>query len=69
MTSFCDENGLVLEKYFIGLYEKEIEGAVTRHINYVMAGDGVTALIIQEEENGIPVSPQLHRPISCIKTI
>jgi RHS repeat-associated protein len=55
MTSFCDENGLVLEKYFIGLYEKEIEGAVTRHINYVMAGDGMTAIVI-EEENGISTS-------------
>jgi RHS repeat-associated protein len=56
-TLFTHQNAPILEKYFVGLYEIEIEGTTTRHINYVMAGDGVTALIIQEEENGIPVSP------------
>jgi RHS repeat-associated protein len=56
-TLFTHQNVPILEKYFVGLYEMEVEGTTTRHINYVMAGDGVTALIIQEEENGIPVSP------------
>lgn len=52
MTSFYNENGLALEKYFVGLYEKEVEGNITRHINYIMAGDGITAIVIEEEENG-----------------
>jgi RHS repeat-associated protein len=41
-----------MEKYFVGLYEKEIEGNVIRHINYINAGDGMTAIVLVEEENG-----------------
>ena len=43
-----------MEKYFVGLYEKEVahteEGAITRHINYITAGDGMTAIVLQEEQ-------------------
>lgn len=42
---------MALEKYFVGLYEKEVAGNITRHINYIMAGDGMTAIVIDEEEN------------------
>ncbi|MEX1193190.1 MAG: RHS repeat-associated core domain-containing protein [Brumimicrobium sp.] len=51
-TTFYDQNGLAMEKYFVGLYEKEVEGNTTRHINYVNAGDGMTAIVLEEEENG-----------------
>ena len=53
-TSFYDDNGLAMEKYFVGLYEKEIDHqtGITRHINYITAGDGMTAIVLQEEESG-----------------
>lgn len=53
-TTFYENNILVLEKYFVGLYEKEFEPqtGITRHINYITAGDGMTAIVLQEEENG-----------------
>ena len=43
-----------MEKYFVGLYEKEIDyqTGITRHINYITAGDGITAIVLQEEDNG-----------------
>lgn len=51
-TSFYDANGLVMDKYFVGLYEKEIDGNITRHINYITASDGMTAIVLEEEQNG-----------------
>lgn len=38
----------LMEKYFFGLYEKEVEGSAIRHINYVSAGDGTIAIVVQE---------------------
>lgn len=53
-TTFYDQNGLAMDKYFIGLYEKEVEytedGIITRHINYITAGDGMTAIVLEEEQ-------------------
>ena len=51
-TSFYDTNGLAMEKYFAGLYEKEIDHqtGIIRHINYIMAGDGITAIVLEEEQ-------------------
>ena len=53
-TSFYNENGLAMEKYFVGLYEKEVEftedGIITRHINYITGGDGMTAIVLEEEQ-------------------
>jgi RHS repeat-associated protein len=60
MTSFYNENGLALEKYFVGLYEKEVQGNSVRHINYIMAGDGITAIVIEEEENGNSTPPETY---------
>jgi RHS repeat-associated protein len=51
-TTLYDQNGLVIEKYFVGLYEKEIEGNTSRHINYISASDGMTAIVLEEEQNG-----------------
>ena len=55
LTTFYNESGLAMEKYFVGLYEKEVahteEGVITRHINYITAGDGMTAIVIQEEQD------------------
>ena len=43
-----------MDKYFIGVYEKEVEytedGIITRHINYITAGDGMTAIVLEEEQ-------------------
>jgi RHS repeat-associated protein len=39
---------LLRKKYFTGLYEREIEGNEVRHIRYVMAGDGLTAIVVKE---------------------
>ena len=57
-TTFYENSDLVMEKYFVGLYEKEIDHqtGITRHINYITAGDGMTAIVLQEEESG-DVSP------------
>ena len=51
-TTFYDANGLAMEKYFVGLYEKEIDHqkGITRNINYITAGDGMTAIVLQEEQ-------------------
>ena len=53
-TTFYDQNGLAMDKYFIGLYEIEVEytedGIITRHINYITAGDGMTAIVLEEEQ-------------------
>jgi RHS repeat-associated protein len=53
-TSFYENGNPMLDKYFVGLYEKEFEPqtGITRHINYIMAGDGMTAIVLQEEESG-----------------
>lgn len=55
MTKLVElDNGnenILLKKYFVGLYEKEVEGTTERHIHYIMAGDGLTAIAIQENED------------------
>ena len=52
-TMYSNQDGVQLEKYFVGPYEKEIEaeGGIVkvRHINYISAGDGMTAIVLQEE--------------------
>jgi RHS repeat-associated protein len=42
---------LLRKKYFTGLYEREIEGSTVRHIRYVMAGDGLTAIVLKENND------------------
>lgn len=43
-------NAGVLEKtkYYFGLYEKEVEGSLMREINYVPGGNGMAAVIVNE---------------------
>jgi hypothetical protein len=52
MTTLVElDNGnetLLRKKYFTGLYEREVEGNTVRHIRYVMAGDGITAIVVKE---------------------
>lgn len=52
MTKLVELDGsnetMLMKKYFFGLYEKEVEGSAIRHINYVSAGDGTIAIVVQE---------------------
>jgi RHS repeat-associated protein len=52
MTELVELDGsnetTLLKKYFFGLYEQESEGAAQRHIHYIMAGDGLTAIVVEE---------------------
>ncbi len=49
IKSVLTQNGTTLEtKYYLGVYEKQIKGAVTREIHYISAGNGLCAIVIKE---------------------
>lgn len=52
VKSILKQNNSIIEtKYYLGNYEKQISGGVTREIHYVSGGNGLCAII--ERENGV----------------
>ena len=52
VKSILKQNNSIIEtKYYLGNYEKQISGGVTREIHYVIGGSGLCAII--ERENGV----------------
>jgi RHS repeat-associated protein len=35
-------------RFYLGNYEKDISGAITKHIHYISAGDGLVAIVVRE---------------------
>lgn len=49
VKSVMKQNGAVVEtKYYIGTYEKQVKGSVTRQLHYIDGGNGLCAIIVTE---------------------
>lgn len=49
VKSILKQNSAIIEtKYYLGNYEKQISGGITREIHYVSGGNGLCAMIVRE---------------------
>ena len=47
-SALTQNSAITNTRYYLGDYEKDITGGVTKHIHYVSAGDGLMAIVIRE---------------------